>query len=112
MLEKSQVVPSCSISFYISPHMFHQIFHTPSPQQKKINHAVVFFCFKTKNKRNHQAEVVEFVDFLKSPGKYEKLGARVPKGAWKQPAIRWCVRGLSWDTLKGMLFFLMVKLGG
>lgn len=27
-----------------------------------------------------KAEVVEFVDFLKSPGKYEKLGARVPKG--------------------------------
>eukprot|EP00439_Symbiodinium_sp_Y106_P045547 s1896_g5.t2 len=27
-----------------------------------------------------KAEVVEFVDFLKSPKKYEKLGARVPKG--------------------------------
>ncbi|CAE7775076.1 FTSH10 [Symbiodinium pilosum] len=27
-----------------------------------------------------KAEVVEFVDFLKSPTKYEKLGARVPKG--------------------------------
>merc|ERR1719230_2512258 len=25
-------------------------------------------------------EVVEFVDFLKDPSKYEKLGARVPKG--------------------------------
>jgi AFG3 family protein len=25
-------------------------------------------------------EVVEFVDFLKNPGKYEQLGARVPKG--------------------------------
>merc|ERR1719393_859112 len=25
-------------------------------------------------------EVVEFVDFLKNPAKYEKLGARVPKG--------------------------------
>merc|ERR1719343_434588 len=25
-------------------------------------------------------EVVEFVDFLKSPQKYEKLGARIPKG--------------------------------
>merc|ERR1719223_2433572 len=25
-------------------------------------------------------EVVEFVDFLKSPAKYEKLGARIPKG--------------------------------
>ena len=30
--------------------------------------------------RESQAEVVEFVDFLKSPTKYEKLGARVPKG--------------------------------
>ena len=30
--------------------------------------------------REEQAEVVEFVDFLKSPKKYEKLGARVPKG--------------------------------
>ena len=27
-----------------------------------------------------KAEVVEFVDFLKEPKKYEKLGARVPKG--------------------------------
>merc|ERR1719223_361981 len=27
-----------------------------------------------------KAEVVEFVDFLKSPAKYEKLGARIPKG--------------------------------
>lgn len=27
-----------------------------------------------------KAEVVEFVDFLKSPQKYEKLGARIPKG--------------------------------
>merc|ERR1719171_879798 len=26
-------------------------------------------------------EVVEFVDFLKDPQKYEKLGAKVPKGA-------------------------------
>merc|ERR1719311_144478 len=25
-------------------------------------------------------EVVEFVDFLKSPKKYEQLGARIPKG--------------------------------
>ena len=30
-----------------------------------------------------QAEVVEFVDFLKSPKKYEKLGARVPRGTHK-----------------------------
>ena len=30
---------------------------------------------------NAKQEVVEFVDFLKSPEKYKKLGAKVPKGA-------------------------------
>lgn len=28
-----------------------------------------------------KAEVMEFVDFLKAPGRYTKLGARIPKGA-------------------------------
>ncbi len=28
-----------------------------------------------------KAEVMEFVDFLKNPGHYEKLGAKIPKGA-------------------------------
>ena len=37
------------------------------------------------------------MDFLKSPGKYEKLGARVPKGAM-------VVNGYPLDTLKGMVF--------
>lgn len=26
-------------------------------------------------------EIVEFIDFLKNPAKYERLGARIPKGA-------------------------------
>jgi len=30
---------------------------------------------------NAKQEVVEFVDFLKNPEKYKKLGAKVPKGA-------------------------------
>lgn len=30
---------------------------------------------------NAKTEVVEFVDFLKSPEKYKKLGAKIPKGA-------------------------------
>jgi AFG3 family protein len=28
-----------------------------------------------------KAEVMEFVNFLKSPGKYKELGAKIPKGA-------------------------------
>lgn len=28
-----------------------------------------------------KAEVMEFVNFLKSPGKYKDLGAKIPKGA-------------------------------
>ena len=30
---------------------------------------------------NAKAEVLEFVDFLKKPEKYKKLGAKVPRGA-------------------------------
>lgn len=30
---------------------------------------------------NAKTEVVEFVDFLKNPEKYKKLGAKIPKGA-------------------------------
>lgn len=30
---------------------------------------------------NAKTEVVEFVDFLKAPEKYKKLGAKIPKGA-------------------------------
>ncbi len=30
---------------------------------------------------NAKQEVVEFVDFLKNPEKYKKLGAKIPKGA-------------------------------
>lgn len=29
---------------------------------------------------NAKQEVLEFVDFLKSPEKYKKLGAKIPKG--------------------------------
>lgn len=32
-------------------------------------------------------EVVEFVDFLKSPGKYEKLGARIAGGLLRRDFI-------------------------
>ena len=28
-----------------------------------------------------KAEIMEFVNFLKSPGKYKELGAHIPKGA-------------------------------
>ena len=28
-----------------------------------------------------KAEIMEFVNFLKSPGKYKDLGAKIPKGA-------------------------------
>ena len=28
-----------------------------------------------------QAEVIEFVEFLRDPSKFTKLGARIPKGA-------------------------------
>lgn len=30
---------------------------------------------------NAKTEVVEFVDFLKNPEKYKKLGAKIPRGA-------------------------------
>jgi cell division protease FtsH len=30
---------------------------------------------------NAKQEVIEFVDFLKHPEKYKKLGAKIPKGA-------------------------------
>jgi ATP-dependent Zn protease len=30
---------------------------------------------------NAKQEVIEFVDFLKAPEKYKKLGAKIPKGA-------------------------------
>jgi ATP-dependent Zn protease len=30
---------------------------------------------------NAKTEVLEFVDFLKNPEKYKKLGAKLPKGA-------------------------------
>ena len=30
---------------------------------------------------NAKQEVLEFVDFLKNPDKYKKLGAKIPKGA-------------------------------
>ena len=30
---------------------------------------------------NAKQEVLEFVDFLKNPEKYKKLGAKIPKGA-------------------------------
>lgn len=28
-----------------------------------------------------QVEIMEFVNFLKNPGKYKELGAKIPKGA-------------------------------
>lgn len=31
--------------------------------------------------QNAKVEVLEFVDFLKNPEKYKKLGAKIPKGA-------------------------------
>jgi AFG3 family protein len=30
---------------------------------------------------NAKSEVIEFVDFLKNPEKYKKLGAKIPRGA-------------------------------
>lgn len=30
---------------------------------------------------NAKQEVIEFVDFLKNPEKYKKLGAKIPRGA-------------------------------
>ena len=31
--------------------------------------------------QNAKTEVLEFVDFLKNPEKYKKLGAKIPRGA-------------------------------
>jgi hypothetical protein len=31
--------------------------------------------------RRLQVEIMEFVNFLKNPGKYKELGAKIPKGA-------------------------------
>ena len=79
--------------------------YTLSPQKTKKKQPAVFFLGLQKLRNFHQAEVVEFVDFLKSPGKYEKLGARVPKGALMP------VNGYPLDTLKGSGFWEW-RLGG
>ena len=44
-------------------------------KQKKVTFADVAGCDEAK------AEVTEFVDFLKNPGKYRHLGATIPRGA-------------------------------
>ena len=44
---------------------------------------------------------MEFVNFLKNPGKYKELGAKIPKGAllvgppgeWRSGAVACCSRG-------------------
>ena len=38
-------------------------------------------CGTVLSARAAQAEIVEFVDFLKEPKRFAKLGARIPKGA-------------------------------
>lgn len=46
-----------------------------SPEKVKVKFADVAGCDEAKT------EIMEFVDFLKNPEKFRKLGARIPKGA-------------------------------
>jgi AFG3 family protein len=45
------------------------------PEDVKINFSNVAGCQEAKK------EIIEFVDFLKSPEQFTKLGAKLPKGA-------------------------------
>ena len=49
--------------------------NTMDKTAKKVTFKDVAGCDEAK------AEILEFVNFLKQPGKYKELGAHIPKGA-------------------------------
>ena len=57
-----------------SLHMLAQL-NTMDKTAKKVTFKDVAGCDEAK------AEILEFVNFLKQPGKYKELGAHIPKGA-------------------------------
>jgi len=59
-----------------------QIFNIGKTQGKLINKEDVKVTFKdVAGLEEAKEEITEIVDFLKSPGKYTKLGGKIPRGA-------------------------------
>lgn len=50
-------------------------------KSKRFRQDVNIFFKDVVGMQKAKEEIVEFIDFLKNPQKYQKLGAKIPKGA-------------------------------